>query len=325
MFNLRTLFTREAIVRQLQQLPILKTPVMDTIFTDRQQKTSPIVGIEDILSVVRAMPVVRRDSASIPATSQSRNYQFIEPLPVNAHVFATAADLNNLQVLDPAGKDMWAREKNDFLRRACRMTTEGIAAVSLSGTITWPCQLQTGGFENYTVAYGTPLSVVPTVLWSAAGVKVADVFDLFQTMEEALQDEGYGSTVEVWAGKTAYNLLFKIAEAVTSTAKIRVEITDQGINIGGYLVKRRSERYRNPQTGVMTPTIADKEIKMIAMDAGHKLIYCALDDLDANLQPLPFFSKPIKSEDPSGWKIVGESKPLPVANPKGICGATVSN
>lgn len=42
-----------------------------------------------------------------------------------------------------------------------------------------------------------------------------------------------------------------------------------------------------------------------------RLFYCALDDLDANLQPLPFYAKPIVQQDPSGVKIVGTSKPLP--------------
>jgi len=142
---------------------------------------------------------------------------------------------------------------------------------------------------------------------------------------------GHGKEVYFWSFVVAILIFglgagFSIYEGVVhliAPAKIRVEITDQGINIGGYLVKRRSERYRNPQTGVMTPVIADGVVKMIAKDAGHKLIYCALDDLDANLQALPFFSKPLKSDDPSGYKIIGESKPLPVVNPKGICDATV--
>ena len=62
---------------------------------------------------------------------------------------------------------------------------------------------------------------------------------------------------------------------------------------------------------------------MIATDAGHILPYAAIDDLDGNLQPLPFFIKPIKTADPSGWKLIAESKPLPIVQPKGICDATV--
>jgi len=69
--------------------------------------------------------------------------------------------------------------------------------------------------------------------------------------------------------------------------------------------------------------VSDKDVMMIATDAGHRLVYCALDDLDANLQPLPFFAKPIPIKDPSGYKLIGESKPFPIPNTEGICEATV--
>ncbi|MFZ5831564.1 MAG: hypothetical protein ACOY3P_15880, partial [Planctomycetota bacterium] len=53
----------------------------------------------------------------------------------------------------------------------------------------------------------------------------------------------------------AYNTEEKIletlalAEASETTAKLRVEITDDGIQVGGFSVKLRSESWKNPQTG----------------------------------------------------------------------------
>ena len=102
-----------------------------------------------------------------------------------------------------------------------------------------------------------------------------------------------------------------------------MELTEEGINIGGYLIKRRAEQYRNPQTKVMTPVVPVKEMMMIATDAGHKMPYCAVDDLDANLQAMPLFVKPVEIKDPSGYKLVCESKPFPIPNVKGICKAQV--
>lgn len=323
MFDIRSLFTKEAIVRMLKSLPIIKTPVMDVIYTDRPQLPLPIVGADMVIETANTLPVVRRGAPSIPATGTSGEISFYEPLPVRPNRQVTGQDLNNLKVLNAVGKETWATEKTDLLRRVVRKTTEGICAVSLSGTITWPVQLEGGGFDSWVIDFGSPLSVTPSVLWSASGAKLKDVFASLQAMEEAIQEKGYGGTVEIWAGKSAYLQLFALAEASTTTAKIRVEITDQGINVGGYLVKRRAEKYRNPETGVMTAIIADKDVKMIATDAGHKLPYCALDDLDANLQPLPFFVKPIELKDPSGYKLVGESKPFPIPNVNGICDATV--
>lgn len=323
MLDIRGLFSKEAIIRYLTALPILKTPVMDTVFGDRPQHPLPMLGADDVSLVANPLPVVRRGAPSISAVSESGNITLYEPLPVSAHKSVTGADLLNLQMLRGDGLEAWAREKADLLRRACRLTTEALCALALTGTVEWPVQLEKGGWEVYKIEYGVPLSVTPDTLWDAGGVKLKAVFELLTNMQELIQDNGFGGQVVIWAGKAAYNALFAIAEASVTTAKMRVEITEKGINVGGYLVERRSERNRNPQTGAMTPVVGDDDVVMLALDAGHKLPYCALDDLDARLQPLPFFVKPIETKDPSGYRLVGMSKPFPVPNVKGICRATV--
>jgi len=323
MFNIAGLFVKDAIVRYLKSLPVLVTPVMDTIFTDRPQLGLPLVGADMVMETAHALPVVRRGSPSIPATGETGAVAFYEPLPIRPSKQVSGVDLNNLQLLGINGREAWAAERTDTLRRAVRKTVEAMCAVSLSGTLQWPVKLVGGGFETWEIVYGTTLSVAPGTLWSAAGAKLKEVFAVLQDMQEAIQEKGYGGTVEIWAGKTAYETLFGLAEASVSTAKMRVEIADQGINVGGFLVKRRAERYRSPQTGSMVAVLGDKVVRMIATDAGHKLPYCALDDLDANLQPLPFFVKPIQQRDPSGWKLIAESKPFPIPNVNGICDATV--
>ncbi|NDY56330.1 hypothetical protein G3N56_06180 [Desulfovibrio sulfodismutans] len=323
MLDIRGLFTKEAIVRYLMALPVLKTPVMDTIFATRPQHPLPMLGVDDVSVVANPLPVVRRGAPSISAVSESGNIAFYEPLPVSAHKSVTGADLLNLQMLRGDGLEAWAREKTDLLRRVCRLTTEALCALALTGTVEWPVQLEKGGWEVYKIEYGDPLSAIPGTLWDAGGVKLKAVFELLTAMQESIQDNGFGGQIVTWAGKAAYNALFAIAEASVTTAKMRVEITEKGIDVGGYLVERRSERNRNPQTGAMTPVVADDDVVMVALDAGHKLPYCALDDLDANLQPLPFFVKPIKKSDPSSYRLVGMSKPFPVPNVKGICRATV--
>lgn len=322
MLDIRGLFAPAAVAKYLKTLPILTTPIIDTIFANRPQHPLPLIGADMLTPVVHALPMVKRSSPSIPAISESGALSFFEPFPVKPNSMVTGADLNNLKILGTSSRELWAQGRTDLLRRSVRLTTEAIAATALTGKILWPVQLETGGFDTYEVDFGTIESVAPEKLLDAAGVKIKDAFDLFTTMQEKLQQNGFGSTVELWAGKTVYGAIFAIAEATTSTAKINISITDQGVNIGGYLVKRRAERYRNPQTGAMTPVVADKDLMMIATDAGHFMPYCALDDLDGNLQPMPMLIKPIKLDDPSGFKLIGEAKPFPVPNVKGICKAT---
>lgn len=323
MFDIASLFTVEALIRRLKQLPILKTPVMDTVFTYRPQQGLPVVGADLMQNVARELPLVRRGAPSVSIAPNSGAIAFYEPLPVRPSDKVTGADLNNLKVIGVSGRDAWAADKTEMLRRSCRKTTEAMCAVALSGTLSWPVALEGGGFDAYTIAFGSPLSVAPDKLFSASDAKLKDIFAVLQAMEEKLEEKGYGSTKETWAGKTAYEAIYAIAEASTTTAKIRVELTDQGINIGGYLIKRRAETYRNPATGTATACMDAKKLRMVATDAGHTLPYCALDDMDANLQPLPFFVKPIELKDPSGYKLVAESKPLPIPNMDGVCEAPV--
>src|ERR671925_519383 len=49
--SLRGLFTREAIIRYLTQLPVLETPVMDSIFVNRPTHPLPMIGADLVKSV----------------------------------------------------------------------------------------------------------------------------------------------------------------------------------------------------------------------------------------------------------------------------------
>jgi len=51
--------------------------------------------------------------------------------------------------------------------------------------------------------------------------------------------------------------------------------------------------------------------------------YCAIDDIDAQLAPLPFFSKAVKVENPSAWELYGKTKPFPVPIVDAICWADI--
>lgn len=324
--SIRNLFTREAIIKYLQQLPVLETPCMDSVFTYRPQQPLALIGADIVSAVARAMPLARRGGRSITIAGGTGATGFYEPFPINPDIAVTAADLNNLKVLEgnSASLDAWAQGKADILRRTVRATTEALCAVALSGKIQWPVQLEGGGFETFEVDYGSVQSYVPAKKWDANDAKLKDVFLSLRGMHKKLKEKGYGGKVEFWAGEDAYNALFALAENFVSTAQFRVEITEMGINVGGYLVKPRDEMYYNPQTKAMVPIVSAKKVKAIALDAGHVLPYAAVDDLDANLQPMPFFVKPVKTDNPSGYQLIGQSKPLPVVNVDGICDATVT-
>lgn len=319
------LFTREALLAHLKEMPVLKTTVMDAIFPEaaQQQVPLPIVGVDEISTVLTALPVVRRGAASVATQGETIGGVFYEPLPISANRKITGTALNNLKMVDRGGMDVWARGQVDILRKRVRATKEAMCANVLSGTLTWPVKQEGGGWETWTVAFGDIKTVTVAMKWDAASAKMANVRATLDAMHTQLQSSGYGGTVKIWAGKTAWAALSALVEALTSTAKQNVRHGQATIEIDGWVIEKMTETYVNPQTGAVVPKVADKDVVMVATDAGHKLFHCALDDLDANLQPLPFFINPIRMKDPSGWKLVAQSKPFPVINPKGVCKATV--
>lgn len=323
MTNIAGLFTPQAIVGYLKSLTKIKTAVMDSIFTDRPQVPLPIVGKDIITAVVRALPVVRRGAPAFSIRKETGQVDFFEPLPIRPKDTVSGQELNNLKLLNKGGLTEWAKNKTDFFRRSIRATVEPMCALATSGSYTWPVQREDGGFDSWEIDFGSPLSVTPAKLWSAADAKIVDVFNVFQAMEEEMQTKGFGADVDIWAGKTAYSTLFGLAEKVTATSKIKVEVRKEYIDVAGFRVQRRAERYLSPSDGTATAFLGDKVVRMIDKSGGHKLPYCAIDDLDGKLQPLPFFIKPKKIDDPSGYRLIAESKPFPVVNVDAICNATV--
>ncbi|WP_419787221.1 major capsid protein [Pseudodesulfovibrio sp.] len=323
--QLKGLFSPQAVALHLKGLPKLKTSVMDNCFPGRPQNPFAVVGISDVLEIVGTAPVVRRGGLSTPVGSGTVSASMIEPLPVKPSLDITGQDLNNLRMIlaDKASLDAWTRGTIDYLRTTCRQTTEGIAATALTGTISWPVKMD-GGWDTYEVEFGTPLRANPDKLYTAEGASMKDVMRHLSDMETAIQEGGYGGDIEFLAGKEAFLALWALAENFQSTAKIRVSVEGDAINIGTYKVRKMSERYINPKTGQPVPKIPDGEIVGYAKDAPAKVIYCALDDVDAKLQPYPFFPKPVKLVEGNGYRIIGQSKPLPCRSPKSICWGKVA-
>ncbi len=330
--NIRNLFTRDAIIRWLQILgPQFPTVVMDTVFTDRPQQPGPLIGSDIIRQSVKAMPLARRGARSISVSGATGQTEFYEPFPIHPNIAITGAELNNLRMFLQGGPNSeallntWAQGKTDILRRTIRNTTEAMCATALTGTLAWPVQLEGGGFDTYTIDYGTNLSIAAGnfVAWDDSKVKAGDVQELLININVEFQKNGTGQKKIYWAGKKAFITLFNLFSKVFTTSKLILETGENYIVINGTRIELRSELYWNPQTKTFVPIVAENQLKVIDLAAGHRLPYASIDDLDGNLQPMPFFIKPKKTDDPSGYSLIAESKPLPVINPLGICDVDV--
>ena len=325
---LKQLFTPDLIVQRLQNLPPLKLPVMESIFSDRAQLPFPTVAKEEVLHEITELPVVRRGMPSLEMNNEGYEITLYEPLPVRHSQIIHAKELNDLKSLDRGSQGVWVQNTTDRMRRRYLKTVEAICAVALTGKIEWPVHLAgRPEYGTYCIDFGTPETLDMSGLqpWNASGAKVVDVFKMLKAMRKILKHKGYGAEIEIWAGEAAFEQLAALAQVHPEKSSLGVTIEANSINVAGFIVTEREETFRYPSTEALVPVVQANDVLMIAKDAGHKLIYCAVDDLDANLKALPFFIKPVKLDDPSGIKLVSEGKPFPVVNVKGICRATVIN
>lgn len=333
MVNIRNLFTREAIVRYLQILgPQFPTPCMDKVFTDRPQQPGPLIGSDIIQQSVKAMPLARRGARSISVPGASGKTEFYEPFPIHPDISITGAELNNLRLFLQSGpnsenlRNVWAQTKTDVLRRVVKNTTEAMCATALTGKLSWPVQLEGGGFDTYEVDFGSNLTLaggVDFMYLDDPKLKVGDVQEMMININILFQKNGTGSNKVWWAGQKAFITLFNNLSKVFTSAKLAIEVGENYLVVNGTRIELRSELYWNPQTKAFVPIVATDQIKIIDLAAGHRLPYAAIDDLDGNLEPMPFFIKPLKTDNPSGYSLIAESKPFPVVNPLGICDVTV--
>jgi len=320
--NLRQLFSPKAVAEAIKRLPKLETPVMDSIYKDRRSWPFPMIGRSEIAKTIGNQPVVRRGSPSVNVSGGELSIDFIEPQPVDLSVHVTAAELNNLKMLNSSGLSAWRDAKIADLRAMVRATAEALAAQSLTGKIQYPMKYE-GGYTYYEVDFGETLSYTPSKTWDTA--EIQDVLlDLVNMNTQIKRSQGYGGKTRIFAGAKAFvEIAGKVISLSAGASRITARVTEQAVEVAGFRIELINTSYEDHKAGVHKPVVDDKKIVMIATDAPFRFYYLAIDDLDAGLQAMPLYVKPIKEDDPSGYKLKGMSKPLPIPVPKAICWAQV--
>lgn len=320
---IRKIVTPQNVSKQLNKLPALKTPVMDDIYPTTVRDTHPFatIKIDEVAEIAKAVPVVMRGSTSVTLGGGDRTITEIEPLPVIVNYPVTARELNDIKTLTAEGQQAWLRNKIDYTRRVIRKTTEALCVQSLSGKIEFAMKTE-DGLDKYTVDYGSVLSHTPSLKWDASNATLKTIIDDLIAMTEKIEEEGGGTSVEFKAGKSVFSRLAELIGNVTNP-RFEAKIDGNTIYLAGYKITRYASRYYDPITKAFKDVIDPKTIKAVAKDGGFAFRYLAVDDIDANLEPTPLYIKPIKLDDPSGYKLLGQSKPFPIPDIKSICDAQV--
>jgi len=323
--NLRQFFTPKAIAETLQVLPPLMTPVMDRVYPEpnRKQHPFPVLGYTEIKRVVKNVPVVRRGSTAVQVGEDKGGITYIEPQPIEVSTFLSAKELNDMQLLTAKGIQQYITDKIDFLRRVVRKTTEALSAQSLTGEISYPMKTASG-LETYSVNFGSTLAYTVDKLWDDPGKKLSEVLEDLIAISQTIIENGYGNIVFL-AGAKAFSTLAGLALNVYTEGKIAVQITEKAINIAGFTVELMHYKYLDLLTNQSRYVVPPDKICAISLEAPHTLFYCAIDDIEAGLVPLPLFATYEMKKNPSGVEIVGKSKPLPVPVVDAICWAKVTS
>ena len=321
--DLKAFFTMNANIERLKRLPELKTPVMDLVYPNNRRTNYPksIIAAEDLPKEIKNIPVINRGTEAVIITTDSKIRGF-EPFPIEASLRILASDLNDIISLGYATRQAHIDQKVERLRRITRATTEALAAQSLTGKIKYSLKSMGEDKNLYIIDYGETKTFTPRAKWNAAGITIAEIIADCLSMTDSVSGIGFGNQTVVLLNAATFAIVMKkVLESKTNI--LNITVNDNAINFPGFTMIRMGSTYYDYQNKKDFPVIPDNKACAIAIDAPHWLPYCAIDDIDANLAPLPFFSKAEKLSNPSAGEIYGKSKPFPVPIVDAICWAEV--
>lgn len=319
---LRKCFGVNAVAVLLGARKSVKSPIREQFFADGGQWPLASINISELMGVIQNAPVVRRGTVAYSIDSGSNNLTAIEPQGIDLSDFITAAELNNLRALSNDSVQAYANQKMNRMMNIVQRTTEALCAQALTGKIAYPMRTANGELDLYEVDYGMPNVLAEDDTDLSAATSIMDFYNVLDTIYQTLQDQGYGDTMTVAAGKAAFSTALKLAESSKSNI-LNVSIVNQGeINVGGYTVRLQSGRYKSTG-GIMVPKIPDNALCAEDKSAGAQVKYLALDDIENGLQPMPFGTSTDLKKNPSVLEVIGRSKPLPVVAVGALCWAKV--
>jgi hypothetical protein len=303
---------RQAQADMIALMPKHPTPVKDLLFpaSAQTQKNSPFVDVESIKQFTGAIPVSVRGSRSYPVDADGKARNLIEISPVSPSLTVLASEINDLIALgDTAGVQALLLEYETRLRDIVSDTIELMSRQSLSGKISYPLYNGTDATSTYDIELG---KIKDNGSVKLTGFDNAKVLNWLSELRQAQQNTGAGTQIVFLMGIKAFAKVTGIIQSSGSNPPI--VWTDTGARLfGSFDLRPMPYSYTLPTKIRQENVIADNAVQTLDLSYTGRLFYGAVDDLDAKLAALPFFVKPVDSDDPSGIKLIAQSKPLTAA------------
>lgn len=305
-------FSQQRIADIVGGLPKPDTQLTDLLFPPerRIQKASPYITARDIQQATGAIPLVRRDGRSVPIDATESVNSLIEVDPFKPSLFVSAKDINDMIAAGESSSvetqlAQWIQD----LRDSVSASTEILVRQAMSGKISYPYSTINGAGGVCEITLGTPRSLKSASL--SASSTLVDVQKMFESaLAEHSNKTGATGRPVFLMGDAAYAALVDVLIKMGSSAPV-VWNTNGLTLLGKYSIQTAALTYQLPGDKTVHKIIADNSVRIYDQANPGKLIYAALDDLDANLAPLPFYAKPVEVNDPDGVKLIGASKPFP--------------
>lgn len=328
---IRNYMTANWLAGIIERLPQHKSVIIDRVFVRKENNPSAYADLADIVRTVGSVPVVSRGGVSLNVAGPAITMGKIEPMPIRLNEHFTGARLNDLRNLfgdgGPRGQALVQSEINRItvgLIADTQKTRDALCAQALTGKIDY--QMRTDdGYTRYKVDFGDVLAYVPAKKWDAADIKLSIVLKQLIEIRNQLRAQGHAGNIGYMAGIDAWTQLANLVELLPNDNRSRASIDGEVIKFNGFEVLLNDGAYsdRDSEGAAVVKNEVDPKKLVGFVENVPKLGYYAIDDLDSNLEPMPIFIKPVKTEDPSGIKVISESKPMPLVAPKAILWATV--
>lgn len=328
---IKSYLTLSTISKVVKRVPKRKSVIYDKVFTNRNNNPSAYVRVDDIIQTIGSVPVVSRGGSSVRVGGESIGTGMIEPMPIRLSDFFTGARMNDLRAWwgtgDKNGQALVKAEIDRIITKlmsSTQKTRDALCAQAMTGKIDY--QMKTdSGFTRYEVKFGDVLTYAPAKKWNADGTKIGDVLTQLITIRKRLHESGHSGSIGFMAPTDTWTALANLITSLSNDERMGAKVDEDVIVIGGFKIYLNDASYsdRDESGAVVTKDeITEKKLLAYVEDV-PVLEYCAIDDIDGNLQAAPFFAKPIKSNEPSGIKMLSESKPMPLVAPSAILWATV--
>ncbi len=297
------------------------TPILDRFYPEarRQAWPSVLVPRSKITNITRSVPVVRRGAPGISIGHASGSFEYIEPVPIKTFDAIGSVEFNNAQLAGLQSLQSWADERIVRHLQTHRLTTEGLAAQSLSGTVTWPIVDATGSIiDTYTIDFGNPETYTVQADWSSSSTTLGQIYEDLVAMRTQLRRKGYtGNMVDV--GVKVFGYILDRVTAVTNDTRIPGRLNEDGsIQVGEFRITRLDAEYYHPggvggsPSAGYTKAIGDDDLVMWDSNAPWTLLRVRLDNFKMGEDPGPLGIITELTKDGGAIEMFAESKPLPI-------------